>query len=458
VANLVGAAVDRHLAAAELERMSLYDGLTGLPNRTLLMDRLTQALRRTRGAPGRVAVIFLDLDRLKLVNDALGHVAGDELLAAFARRLSEAVRAGDTAGRLGGDEFVVVCEDLSGDVAAATATSLDLAERLNHAVSGHYRLADGGVYVTPSIGVAVNARGDDAQSILHNADAAMYRAKHRGRGSIDAYDEGMRREATRRRELLEALRLAEHNDELFLLWQPVMALATGRVLAIEASLRWRHPSLGVLGPEHFLGHAEETGLIVPVGDWVLRRACAEAATLPRDGADPPPALAVNVSRRQLLQAELLDVVDDALQRSALPPEQLILEVAESAICRDPARVARMLAELRTRGVRVAVDDVGTGDASLRRLSTVPCDLWKIDRAVLSDAAGGGHERALLAGVIGAAEALELGCVGEGVETPLELETLRELGCAAGQGRFWSPPLTMGELAGWLAERERAATD
>jgi diguanylate cyclase (GGDEF)-like protein len=432
------------LAASEeeLSRQALHDPLTDLPNRTLLGDRLERALSRTRRTGRRVGVLFLDLDRFKLVNDTRGHLGGDSLLKVVADRLTAAVRPNDTVARFGGDEFVVVCEEVC-DAAEATA----LAERLRSALAEPIDLEGGQLFVTVSVGVAVSQRGDSPERLLRDADCAMYRAKERGRARTELFDETMRTKAQTRLSTELALRQALERDEFFLVYQPILSISDNRITGVEALLRWDRPDGIITGPAEFIPVAEETGLVVPIGMWVFTEACRQLATWRRTVRNLPPlTLSVNLSTRQLLEPELLPVLSAALTREGIEASALIVEITESVLMEDVTYFIEVLSALKSLGVRVAVDDFGTGYSSLEYLKRFPIDALKIDRTFVDGLPEDPHDSAIVTAIIAMARALGLSVVAEGVETAEQLATLRALGCDMGQGYHWSKPLPPDDLA------------
>jgi diguanylate cyclase (GGDEF)-like protein len=407
----------------QLRHQALHDGLTGLPNRALIMDRAEQLLSRARRERFEPAAMFIDLDGFKDVNDTLGHESGDELLRAVATRIAGVLRDSDTVGRLGGDEFVVLVE---GDPDTVASRILEVLRK-----PFELRAADGPVSVTGSIGIASGIR-DAAKDLLRDADIALYEAKGAGRDRAAEFRHEMRIAASDRMALGNDLRGAIEAGELFLVYQPVHDLSNGDVVGAEALLRWQHPARGLVPPDEFIALAEETGLIVPIGAWVLRTACAQAALWHADGHRI--RVGVNVSTRQLEDPALLDCVQRALDASGLAANALTLEITETALMRDPASAADVLHALKAFGVRVAIDDFGTGYSSLAYLQQLPVDSLKIDRAFVS----GSH--ALAETLVQLARSLKLRSIAEGIEEESQLEHLRALGCERGQGYLFSPPL------------------
>lgn len=419
-----------------LQHQALHDALTGLPNRTLLADRMTHALAGARRHGQGVAVLFLDLDQFKVLNDASGHAAGDLALVEVARRLTAAVRPEDTVARFGGDEFVVLCE------AAGLTTGRQVADRLHQALTCPLQIQAGSHVLSASIGIAIADELSTAADLLRDADAAMYRAKERGRSRTQVFDTEIRDRASARLEASTALRRALTEDELLVCYQPIVSLADERLLGFEALVRWQHPQRGLLGPGDFIPDAEETGLIVPLGEQVLRMALQEAAGwVANAGPGTPLGLSVNVSARQLDEQDLPQVIAAALRSSGFPAASLALEVTETVVMHDVLRSVESLHALRATGVQVSIDDFGTGYSSLNYLKRLPVTTLKIDREFVSGLGGDPHDSAIVAAIIALARALDLRVIAEGVETRCQLEELRRLGCEAAQGFLWAPPLS-----------------
>jgi diguanylate cyclase (GGDEF)-like protein/PAS domain S-box-containing protein len=454
VSTIVRDVGDRKRLESSLRHQALHDALTGLPNRTLLDDRMSHALTGARAWGGTVAVLFLDLDRFKVLNDAEGHAAGDAVLVQVARRLRAAVRPEDTVARFGGDEFVVLCET------GGLVTARHVAERLHESLSHPFHLEGPDHYLAASIGIAVAQEHSTAVDLLRDADAAMYRAKDLGRGRTTVFDATIRARASARLDASTALRRALGAGELRLHYQPVVDLVDERLLGFEALVRWQHPERGLLGPGAFIPHAEETGLIVPLGEWVLRTAVEQSALWAATGAAPaPPHMSVNVSALQLEEPALAAVIARALEGSSLPASALTLEITESVVMQDVLRNAEQLRALREIGVDLSIDDFGTGYSSLVYLKRLPVTSLKIDRAFVDGLGRDPHDSAIVAAVVALARALELGVVAEGVETPRQLAELRRLGCDAAQGFLFSRPVPADEAERWvLAGRAPAPSD
>jgi Amt family ammonium transporter len=433
-AGYVGSVEDvteEKLLAENLAHQALHDALTGLPNRVLFVDRLTHALARTRRAgTDAVAVLFLDVDRFKVINDSLGHEAGDTVLVDVAARLARVLRPSDTVARFGGDEFTVLCDDVAGEDEARV-----IAQRIVDVFEDEpFVLGGRDVYLSTSVGLAV-AHGelDHPEDLIRDADAAMYRAKERGRARFELFDAEMRAHAVARLEVETALHRALDHGELRVHLQPFVDIGRGEVDGYEALVRWEHPARGLLEPAEFIPLAEETGLIVPLGRYVLREACATAA----GWSDACATVAVNLSARQLAQPDVVEVVAEALAESGLVPERLCLELTESAVLE--AGAAETLHRLKALGVRLALDDFGTGWSSLAHLRAFPIDVLKLDRSFVSGLGTEPQDTAIAAAVIALGHALGVRCVAEGVETAAQLAVLEELGCDTGQGFLFAAP-------------------
>jgi diguanylate cyclase (GGDEF)-like protein len=420
----------------ELVFLATHDALTGLPNRTLILDRIEQTLRRARHNQEPVAALFVDLDNFKAINDSLGHSTGDELLCAVAERLEGVIRETDALGRMGGDEFVVVAEGLS----LAAGPEL-IAERLLEAFREPFALGEEGetrVHAKASVGIATGVRAS-AEELLRDADIAMYRAKWGGKSRYLVFESGMEDEVQSRLETEMDLQSALANEEFFLVYQPTFDLQTMSPTGVEALIRWRRPGRGTIQPEEFIPLLEETKMIVDVGAWVLREACAQAAGWQAEGR--PLGLSVNVSALQLDTDDLIDHVVEALNESGLPPESLTVEITETTLMKNVEETARRLGELKGLGVRIAVDDFGTGYSSLGHLRQFPVDVLKIDRSFVSQLADGGEGEILLHTLLQLGKALEIETTAEGIERPQDLSLIREKDCDNGQGFLFTRPLS-----------------
>jgi len=431
---------ERREAEERLRHQAFHDPLTGLANRALFADRVEHAVAG-RGRPELgVAVLFLDVDDFKTVNDSLGHSAGDLLLRAVGQRLLDAVRPGDTVARFGGDEFAVLLEEIS-----ATSDAARAAERIARVLRVPFFVQGREVFVTASIGISI---GHHADELLRSADVAMYRAKSAGKASHVFYEPAMDDATHSRLQLTSDLRRATFHGEFALVYQPEVDLSTGRPVGLEALLRWLHPELGVVAPLEFVGLAEDTGLVVPIGRWVLTEACTRAAELHSRRADALPlTMSVNLSARQLQDPGLIEDVAEALQASGLAPERLTLELTESVLVRGGEAVLDGLRALKDLGVRLALDDFGIGYSSLSYLRDLPVDVLKIDRSFVTAADADAESRSILRGIVQIGQALGLEVVAEGIERTAQVVALLELGCSVGQGYHFWRPLQAYELPG-----------
>jgi len=419
-----------------LTDLAFHDSLTNLPNRALFMDCLQRALARAQRSGDLVGVIFVDMDNFKVINDSLGHEAGDALLVAIADRLRTGVRASDLVARLGGDEFTVLLEGVHDEDEAAR-----LVERLESVVQAPVTIAGRELRPGVSMGLATSQNGRTAaEAILHQADLAMYAAKSAGKRQYAVYDAGMEDSAGERLALEHDLRRALEQGELTLHYQPIVALATGEIVEVEALVRWQHPSRGMVSPAEFIPFAEETGLIVPLGRWILEEACHQARAWQSDHPDSPVlALSVNLSARQLAHPSFLDDLARVLRESGLSPQTLMLELTESAILRDTEIVIERLAEIKKLGVRLAIDDFGTGYSSLSHLQRFPVDRLKIDRSFVAGLGKTHNDTAIVRGVTALAKSLGLSVTAEGIEASEQLRQLEAIGCEHGQGYLFARP-------------------
>ena len=427
---------ERKVFEEQLAHQAFHDPVTNLANRALFVERVRHAVPRARREDARLAVIFIDLDDFKTINDSLGHAAGDAVLLEVAKRLDASIRPSDTAARFGGDEFAVLLEDVGSAQDAA-----DTAERILEAVGAPLRLEGKELFVRCSLGISI-AEGDGAagaDELIRNADAAMYIAKRDGKGGYRLFEPAMHEGVLERLELRADLQRAMTAGQLELYYQPLVHLSNGGASGVEALLRWHHPERGMLGPDTFIPLAEEMGLIVPIGRWVLREACRQArqmqTLLP---ADPPLSMSVNLSVKQLQHSDIAADVRDALAESGLAARSLTLEITESVLMTDTDLAVQRLEELKQLGVRLAMDDFGTGYSSLSYLSRFPVDILKMDRSFLRDGASP-TASALASAVIALGETLQLEVVAEGIEFPEQWLGLRELGCGSGQGFLFAQP-------------------
>ncbi len=435
-----------------LSHQAFHDSLTGLGNRVLFRDRVTHALERQERDQRPVSVLFMDLDDFKTINDSLGHAAGDVLLGEVGERLRQILRAPDTAARLGGDEFAVLLEDSGDPIGAA-----DVADRLIQALDAPFHLENKEVFVRASIGIAVaqpdDAEIDDVESLMRNADVAMYMAKERGKNRYQMFEPAMHETALRRLELKADMQRALEHGEFVLHYQPVIELESGRISGVEALIRWIHPERGLIPPLDFIPLAEETGLIVPIGKWVLSEACRYAAKLhDRFPTEPLIHMAVNLSAKQLARAEIIDDIRAILSETGVDPSTLIIEITESVMMADMDLSIARLTELKQLGVLIAIDDFGTGYSSLNYVRRFPVDILKVDKSFIDGVSEDGESSALTAAVIELAGILNLKPVAEGIERVDQLERLLELHCALGQGFYFAKPLETGNLESMLDER------
>jgi diguanylate cyclase (GGDEF)-like protein/PAS domain S-box-containing protein len=449
--RLAGSQTDitsRKRAEEQILHDALHDPLTGLPNRNLFLDRLGQAVgRRRRHGDYHFAVLFLDLDRFKVVNDSLGHLAGDALLTGLARRLIACVRAEDTVARLGGDEFAILLDDIE-DARDATRVAGRIQEELKRPVTveGH------DVVSTASIGITLDDRRERRpEDLLRDADTAMYRAKERGRDRHEIFDDEMHARAVAALHLEGDLRRALERNGLALAFQPIVSLATGRPVGFEALVRWPHPERGFVAPDEFVPLAEETGLVLPLGHFVLREACRTAREwLDAAGAGPAPSISVNISAREFGQPGLVERIEGLLREHRLPPACLRLEITESLIMEDPDEAVVRCLALRELGIGIDIDDFGTGYSSLSYLRRFPVDSLKIDRSFVGGMEASAEDQEIVRAILGLAVALGIRTVAEGIETEEQLARLRQLGCALGQGYLFAAPLPASQALSLVA--------
>ena len=437
---------ERKRVEERLIHEALHDALTGLPNRPFFMQRLGECVARLTGGAGRpFAVLFLDLDRFKVVNDSLGHHVGDELLVAVARRLEESVRAADFVARFGGDEFAVLLDDI-----AHEADAVRIAERVATTVAAPVALDAHEVFTSASIGIALCAGGDEERPeyLLRNADMAMYRAKARG-APCEVFDHAMHAEAVERLRMETDLRRALTRHELRLHYQPIVSLRTGRVAGVEALCRWEHPERGLIPPAEFIPTAEETGAILPLGAWVIGEACRQLARWRAEFPQARIAVSVNLSARQFARRDLVDTIRAALAESGLKSRHLKLEITESALM-ETERADEMLRELEALGVEMQLDDFGTGYSSLSALHRLPMKALKVDRSFVSRMASENATSQLVRTISLMARGLDLAVIAEGVETPEQLAGVREIGCDFAQGFLISPPVDADGIREFLA--------
>jgi diguanylate cyclase (GGDEF)-like protein len=442
----IGVALDvtaRRQAEEQLRRAARHDPLTDLPNRALFLEMLDRLLERARSdAHARFAVLLLDLDRFKTITDSLGHLVGDRLLVAVARRIEACLRPGEMLVRFGGDEFTLLLEDVA-DVRQATR----LAERVQAALLAPFVVDGNEVVTSASIGIVLGGAGYDRPvDLLRDADTAMYRAKALGRGRYQVFDAAMHRQAMEVLNLEMEMRRGLARGEFRVYYQPIVCINSGRVRSVEALLRWQHPQRGLLLPETFVPLAEENGLILPLGSWVMRESCRQLGAWDADGAERPLGLTVNLSPRQLSKRDFLDEVSHTVEESGLPNHRITLEITESVIMDDPVRAAGLLRHMREREMEVSIDDFGKGHSSLSQLHRMPFDVLKIDRSFVSAMGLRDGTREIVRTIVDLGHNLDMRVVAEGVETVEQLALLRAMGCDDAQGFYFSPPVPPGAVS------------
>ncbi len=430
---------ERKLVEEQLRRNAFHDSLTGLPNRLLFMERLSQMVSKVKDETNyQFAVLFLDLDRFKVINDSLGHLVGDQLLVSIARRLEACINPGDTVARLGGDEFTLLLENFQEEKYAT-----QVAERVQRALSNPFNINGHEIFTSASIGITLSstANFDRAEDLLRGADIAMYRAKAQGKACHEVFDTDMHTHVVGLMQLENDLRKAIERQEFELYYQPIVALATGKIMGFEALVRWTHPEQGIISPVKFVPIAEETGLIIPLGQWVLREACRQMKEWQKIfPQEPPLTISVNLSSRQFSQQSLIGQIRQILTDTGLDAHYLKLEITESAIMENTESAMDMLLQLKAMGIQLSVDDFGTGYSSLGYLYRFPMDLLKIDRSFISRVDIDGEKLELVRTIITLAWNLGMDVVAEGVETTKQLAQLKALKCEYAQGYLFSKPL------------------
>jgi diguanylate cyclase (GGDEF)-like protein/PAS domain S-box-containing protein len=443
---------DRKKSEQRIQFLAEHDVLTELPNRSLCTERLRRAVGQAQRDGHQVAVLFIDLDRFKDINDTLGHHIGDSLLRSVARRLQESVRGGDTVSRLGGDEFVIVL----GNVADVDEVTHIVEQRVIPRIRAPHLVNGAELHVSCSVGIAMYpGDADDIDNLMRNADTAMYQAKGTGKDRAQFYTAAMTERAQARMQLEADLRRALELEQLSLHWQPRVRAKDGRLVGVEGLLRWQHPDRGMVVPDDFIGVAEETGLIVPIGGWVIDEACRQIACWRAEGVAAM-GVSINLSARQLRSDGLIDVVRDALQRNKVPPGMLELELTESMVMDDAEDNLRQMHALRALGVGLSIDDFGTGYSSLAYLNRFPIDKLKIDRSFVHTMLTDRTDRAITLAIIGLGHTLGLKVVAEGVERIGEADLLREAHCDEVQGFYYARPMPAGEIAAWSARHQPEA--
>ena len=446
---------DRKQLEAQLVHAALHDTLTDLPNRAYFFDQTRRAMDAARQRTGTIAVLFLDLDDFKDINDRFGHECGDALLVQVAIVLQDCVDEGSTVFRLGGDEFVILMEDI-----VEIDTPVSVADRVLAALGQPLELAGHHVSVSASIGVVASAeRHTQPEDLLRDADIAMYRAKDAGKNRLIVFEAAMHAEVTERLELESALREALDRNEFFLHYQPTILLATGKVVGVEALLRWRHPERGIIPPSIFIPLAERTGLIIPLGMWALREACLQGVKWCQAYLGPDPFnVSVNLTSHQFAQANLVDQIRAVLEETGLPAACLALEITESTAMDDARTTVGRLHDLKALSIQLGVDDFGTGYSSLAYLKRFPLDVLKIDRSFVNGLGRVSEDTAIVSATITLAHAIGLGVVAEGVETPEQAQLLRDLGCERAQGFYFSPPVPGNKISELLHRDARLGED
>jgi diguanylate cyclase (GGDEF)-like protein len=447
IANVLANAIERRRTEERTRHEALHDPLTGLPNRNLFLDRLHHALSVAARRQNSIAVLFLDLDQFKVVNDSLGHAAGDELLAAVAPRIEQALRPGDTVARFGGDEFAVLAEDIGNERGATR-----IAERIAETLSRPFVLREREHFVSASVGIAIGEGHEAPEALIRDADSALYRAKERGRGGYEIFDEVMRSRVIEHMQIENDLRRAIQRQELELHYQPVIKLRDGSIIALEALLRWNHPERGLVGPLGFIPVAEESRLIVPIGRWVIEQACRQASAWQQLHPDSAPvSVAVNLSARQIADPDLLSHIEGAVRANRIDPSNLWLELTETTLLDDTTAVERTLESLKGLGVRLVLDDFGVGFSSLGYLKRLPLSMIKLDRSFVENLTEGSHDAAIVRAVNEMADTIGIGVVAEGVETGEQVRMASTLGCGYAQGFHFSKPVPVSEIEALLGQ-------
>jgi diguanylate cyclase (GGDEF)-like protein len=435
IANVLANAIERRRTEEKTQHEALHDALTGLPNRSLFLDRLQHSLSVAARRRTVISVLFLDLDQFKLVNDSLGHAAGDELLAAVAPRIEQALRPGDTVARFGGDEFAVLAEDVRSERGATR-----IAERIAEALARPFILRGREHFVSASIGISIGTGVEEPEALIRDADSALYRAKEHGRGGYEIFDEVMRSRVIEHMQTENDLRRAIQRDELVIHYQPVVRLHDGSIASMEALMRWDHPERGLIGPLAFMPVAEESRLIVPIGRWVIEQACRQAASWQQLQPDAAPvSVAVNLSARQLADPELIGHVEGSIRANGIDPSTLWLELTETTLLDDAAYVERTLGALQRLGVRLVLDGFGVGFSSLGYLKRLPLSMVKLDRTFVENVTDSPHDAAIVRAVSEMAETIGIGVVAEGIETEEQVQVARQLGCGYAQGFHFAEP-------------------
>jgi len=425
----------------KMAHFAQHDFLTNLPNRLLLNDRISRAIASAKRDSTNIALLFLDLDNFKYINDSLGHVTGDQLLQSVSKRISDSVRNADTVSRQGGDEFIILLEDMKNDSDSALT-----AEKVLEGLTLVHTVAKSQLHISASIGISLYPKdGLDAETLIKNADTAMYYAKQKGRNNFQFFKNEMNERAVQRLLIEESLRIALDKQQFLLHYQPKINLLTNRITGVEALLRWQHDEWGEVRPDIFIAIAEDSGLIVPIGRWVLREACSQARSW-MDAGLPTITIAINISAQEFVQKDFVDGVREILFDTKLPAQCLELEITETVLMRDAYSTTMILEQLKEIGVKLAVDDFGTGYSSLNYLQQFPIDVLKIDQSFVRHIASSVDEGIIVSAIISMGNSLKLKVIAEGIENQMQLDFLKKRHCEEGQGFFFSRALTATQFA------------
>ncbi len=447
ISRAIRYSIERKRAEQGMRYLAHYDSLTGLANRTLFRERLDRALIRAKRSQSQVAILYIDLDRFKQINDTLGHEVGDDILVDISKRLTTCIRQDDTVARLGGDEFMLMLENINSQNDAALIAKKIIDVLVKPCMANGREL-----FITPSIGITIFPNDHmEANELLKNADAAMYRAKEKGRNRFQFYTEGMNQDSLQRMDMEASLRRALDNNEFVLHYQPKFDIKTQALTGAEALIRWNHPKMGMVPPFDFIPLAEETGLIVPIGEWVIKEACRNMQTWKLQGYDPI-RIAVNLSPRQFYQSEIVDMILDCLIEHEVKPNEFEVEITEGLLMEDTETTISLLNKLKVWGLHISIDDFGTGYCSLGYLKNFPIDTLKIDRSFVKDIMTEPDDAAITQAIIALAHTLRLSVTAEGIETEDQLKFLKQHNCNEGQGYLYSKPIPAEELTQIINKR------